>query len=69
MDSHRIRSEIDREIARLREARNLLAGSALAPPSSSGNKAKKKRALSPEARARIVSGQKKRWAAQRKASK
>ena len=71
------REKLDEQIA---EVRKLLSGSggraatkshraAAAPqsaPASSGRSARKKRALSQEARARIAAAQKKRWAAFRK---
>jgi hypothetical protein len=69
---------IDAEIARLTQVRSLLAstgkvslkpagrkaGKAVAPVKAK-SKAKAKRVLSPEARARIAEAQRKRWAAQR----
>ena len=71
-----ILAEIDSEIARLTEARALLAGmsSAAAPAKvTSAKKAAKKtgkrRQLSPEARKRIADAQHKRWAAQRAKAK
>ena len=55
---------IDEELARLRQARALLAGengySVTAP--------RKRRPLSAEARKRIADAQKKRWAAQKRAA-
>jgi len=68
---------IDAEIARLTQVRSLLAGigkvatkvterkAAKAP----AKKSKKRRTLSPEARKRIADAQRKRWAAQKKATK
>jgi hypothetical protein len=64
-----ILSQIDAEIARLTQARSLLAnGGEL--HSSVGNKksttgARRKHVLSPEARKRIADAQRKRWAAQK----
>ena len=68
---------IDKEIARLQQARNILAGDGetetrgrrvakqpakkRAPAAAKGTK----RVLSPEARKRIADAQKKRWAAQK----
>jgi hypothetical protein len=57
---------LNKEIARLQEARDLLAGASSAP--SSVAKTRKKRVLSPEARARIAAAQKKRWAKARRAA-
>ncbi|GGH10831.1 hypothetical protein ESZ00_10965 [Silvibacterium dinghuense] len=55
---------IDQEIVRLEEVKRLLGGTGKGKP---GPKPKavtsQKRVLSPEARARIVAAQKKRWAA------
>lgn len=67
--------ELDQEIARLTEVRNLLSGAA-----SSGTRkvashgvgvgnGRKKRVMSAEARERIAAAQRKRWAAQKKAAK
>jgi hypothetical protein len=66
---------LDAEIARLQQARQLLAdGEGVARPKR-GGPAKKgtpsptsKHKLSPESRARIVEAQKRRWAAQKKAA-
>ena len=62
---------IDQEIARLQNARNLLAGAGETkrrgrPP---GRKTAKKRTLSAAARQKIAEAQRKRWAAQKKQSK
>jgi hypothetical protein len=67
-------AQIDAEIAKLQQARSLLvaSGASVASPKTSKAKSKptkKKRTLSPEARARIADAQRKRWAAQRKAAK
>ena len=70
-----ILSQIDDEIARLTQARKLLAsaGSAAVAPVRKGKKTpaktRKTRVLSPEARKRIADAQRKRWAAQRAKSK
>lgn len=68
-------SEIDAEIARLKQARTLLSGAASPSARKSGrpaNAAKKaKRNISPEGRAKIVAAVKARWAkvaAQKKAA-
>jgi hypothetical protein len=71
-----ILAEIDAEIARLTQARKLLAGatgvSALAKqhkPAAAGKKAKRTHILSPEARKRIADAQRRRWAAQKSKAK
>jgi hypothetical protein len=64
-------SRIDAEIARLEQAKSLLAASET-PKAGKLKKApaaRKKRRLSKEARARIAEAQRKRWAAQKKAAK
>ena len=70
--------EIDAEIARLTQIRNLLANAGVvarnvAEPKSkktpAKSKGKKPRVLSPEARKRIADAQRKRWAAQKAKSK
>jgi hypothetical protein len=66
METNQIIAELDIEIARLREVRALLSGSA------DGIKSKaptKRRTLSAEARKRIAEAQKKRWAKAKKAAK
>jgi hypothetical protein len=70
-----ILSQIDKEIAQLQHARELLAGKAttatkkakVAPAAAKPAK-KKKRNLSPEGRKRIAEAVKKRWAEQKKAA-
>jgi hypothetical protein len=71
-----ILAQIDSEIARLQQARKLLASigdSTSVTPSAKKPAAKttrrKKRVLSAEARKRIADAQRKRWAAQRAKSK
>ncbi len=73
-----ILSQIDAEIARLKQVRSLLSGigniaDAVAEPASNKTPAKttkkKKRVLSPEARKRIADAQRKRWAAQKSKTK
>jgi hypothetical protein len=66
-------TELDQEIARLKEARALLAGESSSPrrgrPAGSSAATKggaKKRNLSPEGRRRISEALKRRWAARRK---
>ena len=70
--------EIDAEIARLTQIRNLLSNTGAAAEKVTGTKAKtasakvkgkKPRVLSPEARKRIADAQRKRWAAQKAKSK
>jgi hypothetical protein len=75
MGSQSIIAAIDKEIARLREVRKVLARNGKFTEPKRGTKAgvaaKKtaKRKLSPEARERIAAAQRKRWAAARKANK
>ncbi len=79
MANKEVLAAIDKEIARLQQARDILAGSgedAEETPRSRGaakqvtkrrvgRPAGTKRVLSPEARKRIADAQKKRWAAQK----
>jgi hypothetical protein len=60
---------IDSEIARLKQARSLLAGSETRNGLRSASRRGGRRTLSAEARARISAAQKKRWAQQKKAAK
>jgi hypothetical protein len=75
MGSQSIIAAIDKEIARLREVRKVLARNGKIAESKRGSKAgvaakkSSKRKLSPEARERIAAAQRKRWAAARKANK
>ena len=76
MSIESILSEIDAEIARLKQVRALLAGSGRVASTSIERKAKKtagkagkKRVLSAEARKRIADAQRKRWAAQKAKAK
>jgi predicted KAP-like P-loop ATPase len=69
-------AQIDAEIARLTQARSLLANLGTAAVAVAGSKAtkspakkRKKRVLSPEARKRIADAQRKRWAAQKAKTK
>lgn len=58
---------VEEEISRLEKVRSLLestGGSRIATPSF-GNRPRKKRVLSAEARARIAAAQKRRWAKQK----
>jgi hypothetical protein len=67
MDTTELLSVIDSEIARLQEARALLAGQngQIRP----GRKPAKKRTMSTEGRARIAAAQRARWAKQKRAKK
>ena len=70
MSLHDILLTIDEEIARLTQARALLAGKhGQHEDATEGNTASRKYVLSPEARERIANAQRKRWAAQRKAER
>jgi hypothetical protein len=72
-----ILAQIDSEIARLSQARKLLATLGNAASTAAGKtkktaakgKGRKKHVLSPEARKRIADAQRKRWAAQRAKTK
>jgi hypothetical protein len=70
-----ILAQIDQEIARLTQARKLLAAPGAAAevkerkPKASVAKTRKKRVLSVEARKRIADAQRKRWAAQKAKAK
>ena len=83
MDVSAILSSIDAELARLQQARNLLAGPAatvkrrgrpknseivLAATKAAKN-VSKKRTMSPEGRARVAAAQKARWAAAKNGGK
>jgi NAD(P)H-dependent flavin oxidoreductase YrpB (nitropropane dioxygenase family) len=77
MNTSNLLSLIDAEIATLKQARTLIAGSGVEvtkptrgrPKGSKNAPAKKKRNLSPEGRARIAAAVKRRWALQKKAAK
>lgn len=78
MATESILAQIDAEIARLTQARSLLANSGTGTvklaesyaKNSPGNSGKrKKHVLSPEARKRIADAQRRRWAAQKAKSK
>jgi hypothetical protein len=73
VDVSRIIAEIDAQISKLQQARNLLAGAAKTarpgpgrPRGSGKTSTTKKRKLSPEGRKRIADAMKKRWAERRK---
>jgi hypothetical protein len=60
---------VDEEISRLEKVRALLlsTGGSRIAPSSFGNRPRKKRVLSADARARIAAAQRRRWAKQKAA--
>ncbi|MGA8531739.1 MAG: hypothetical protein WB622_18605 [Acidobacteriaceae bacterium] len=60
---------VDEEISRLEKVRALLqsSGSSRIATTSFGNRPRKKRVLSADARARIAAAQKRRWAKQKAA--
>jgi len=64
-------SAIDSEIARIEQARALLTETGTKTPGkkSATKTVKPKRTMSAEGRARIAEGQRRRWAAQKKAPK
>jgi len=69
----RIVAELEKEIARLREARALLAGEGSGAgrrgrPAKKSGRGSGKRRLTPEGRKRISEALKRRWAAHRKAA-
>jgi hypothetical protein len=62
-------AELDKDIARLKEARALLAGATSKPGrrgKATASETPRKRNLTPEGRKRISEALKRRWAAQRK---
>ncbi|HZZ38549.1 MAG TPA: hypothetical protein VFE06_05410 [Acidobacteriaceae bacterium] len=76
MEVKQIVVELEKEIARLKEARALLAGAGSGsgkrrgrPPGKARGPKSGKRRLSPEGRKRISDALKRRWAARRKADK
>jgi hypothetical protein len=72
LEISKIIEELDAEIARLTQVRNLLAGGNgdNVPSLVVARKSRKKRKpLSAEARERIAAAQRKRWAKQKKAAK
>jgi len=68
MDNRLILVALDEEIARLQEARRVLAGMGTEDGHVGRKKKRSKRRLSPEARAKIAAAQKRRWTAVKKAS-
>lgn len=74
MATDSILAAIDAEIARLTQARKLLAGVAqsnatVRKAAAASSQAKRTRVLSPEARKRIAEAQRRRWAAQKAKAK
>ena len=71
MEISKIVEELEAEIARLTQVRNLLAGGNgdNVPSLVVTRKTRKKRVMSAEARERIAAAQRKRWAAAKKAAK
>jgi hypothetical protein len=74
MSIKQIIAELDIEIARLEQAKNILAGATVKrgpgrPKLSTDTGIKKKRKMSAEGRARIIAAVKARWAKTKKASK
>jgi hypothetical protein len=67
-----ILADIDREIAQLQRARDLLAGGAVKARKKAApvavRKPRKKRNLTPEGRKRIAEAVKRRWAEQKKSA-
>jgi hypothetical protein len=68
MQVTQIVTELEREIARLKEARALLAGAGAKRRGRPPGKSTRKRRLSPEGRKRISDALKRRWALRRKAA-
>lgn len=72
MNTEKLILELDREIAALQQARDLLLSNTdhhATTRIARTAKTKTKRTLSPEARQRIADAQKRRWAAAKKAAK
>jgi hypothetical protein len=72
MSVDEILASIDAEISTLQRARAVLIQNepgTFKEKASAKRSLKKKRTLSPEAKARIAEGQRKRWAAKKKAAK
>jgi hypothetical protein len=67
MNLQDISNQIDAEIAQLKQVKALLAGMGMS--GSGGKKSFGKHTMSPEGRARIIAGQRKRWAAAHKAAR
>ena len=69
METKGILAELDTEIRRLEQVRAILAGKDGRPGTTAVAPARKKRRLSPEARARIAAAQKARWAKTKRTTK
>jgi hypothetical protein len=69
MEMKGILAEIDAEIQKLEQVRAILTGKDGHHEAKAAAAGRKKRRLSPEARARIAAGQKARWAKMKKANK
>ena len=69
MEMKGILAEIDAEIQKLEQVRAILAGKDGHNETTAASAGRKKRRLSPEARARIAAAQKARWAKIKRASK
>lgn len=71
MSREELIAAVDEEISRLEKVRSLLqsTGGTRITTTSFGNRPRKKRVLSAEARARIAAAQKRRWAKQKRAAK
>ncbi|MGA7884400.1 MAG: hypothetical protein WCA44_01565 [Acidobacteriaceae bacterium] len=70
MSREELIAAVDEEISRLQKVRALLQsdGGSRVSTSSFGNRPRKKRVLSADARARIAAAQKRRWAKQKAAA-
>lgn len=68
VEVNKIVAELDKEIARLKEARSLLAGTSIARHTGAGSSKvrRRKSSMSAEGRRRIAEAMKKRWAERRK---
>lgn len=69
MEAGQILQELDKEIARLTQVRHILAGGGENIPSLNKKRKNNRKPMSAEAREKIAAAQRKRWAAQKKATK
>jgi hypothetical protein len=69
MEIGQIVAELDAEIERLHQIRALLSGGSARASAGRSTAPRKKRVLSPEARAKISAAQKRRWAKQKREAK
>jgi len=71
MSREELIAAVDEEISRLEKVRSLLqsTGGSRITTTTFGNRPRKKRVLSAEARARIAAAQKRRWAKQKRSAK